>query len=152
MELANFLGPLTLSLTVGPAPPVLELVQNPTARQVTQALLADRSTGRVSSGQRISLASIEALREEDVDGKKHLFFETVSQGSPNFVDGQSQTYRHSLGVIVERDGFFYTLLATAPDRRWGEVEPLFRDTIASFRLTAPTEAYRSPETSALQFW
>ena len=154
-ELANFKGPLTMSLSVGPAPPVLELVgerSSWTARQVAVALLADRSTGRISSGQRISMANLESLREAQVEGSRYLYVETVAQGSPSFVDPQAQTYRHSLGVIAERDGFYYTLLASCPERLWPEVEPLYRSAIDSFRLLTPTDAYRAPDTSALQFW
>ncbi len=54
-------------------------------RQITAALLADRSTGRVSTGQRVSLASIEDVSTAVVDGDTYIFFETVAQGSPNFV-------------------------------------------------------------------
>ena len=154
-ELANFRGPLTMSLTVGPPPPVLELVgerSSWTARQVAVALLADRSTGRISSGQRVSLASLESLREAQVDGSRYLYVETVAQGSPSFVDPQATTYRHSLGVIAEREGYFYTLMASCPERLWPEVEPLFRSAVASFRLLPPTAAYRAPDTPALQFW
>jgi len=154
-ELANFKGPLTVSVTVGPPPPVLDLVGAPeswTPRQLAAALLADRSTGRVTSGQRISLASLEAVTSAVVDGGQYISFETVAQGSPTFVDPTAQTFRHAIGVTAGRDGYYYTLVLTAPERLWAEVQPLFTASVQSFRLTKPTESYRAPDTSSLQFW
>ena len=154
-ELVCFKGPLTASVTVGPAPPVLELLgpqETWTPRQIVSALLADRSTGRVSTGQRVSLANLETVSKVDIDGKAYIVFEAQAQGSPNTVDNKKETYRRQLGVLGQRDSFFYMFLLTAPERLWDEVEPLFIASRASFRLLDPTDAYRSPDTPAVQFW
>ncbi len=55
-------------------------------------------------------------------------------------------------MTAQRGGYFYTFVATCPERLWPEVEGLYRAAVQSFRLTAPTGAYRAPDTSSLQFW
>ena len=156
LELANFKGPLTISLTVGPPPPVLEQLGAPavwTPQQITAALLADRSTGRVSTGQRVSLAALENVTALALDGVDYIRFETVAQGSPNFVDAAAKTYRHTLGVTASRDGYFYTLTATSPERLWPQLESVFKKSIESFKLLPATgPSYRGPDTPSFAFW
>jgi hypothetical protein len=86
------------------------------------------------------------------DGGAFVGFESVTQGSPSFVDPQATTYRHSLGAVLEREGYFYLLLCSCPERIWPELEGLFRKTVDTFRLLPLTADYRSPDTSRLEFW
>jgi hypothetical protein len=107
----------------------------------------------VSSGQRISLATVEGVRTVEVEGATYIFYEAVSRGGPNFIDPKAATYRRAAGVVARRGAYFYTLAASCPERLWGEVEPLFGAALASFRLDAqPGSAFRDPDTSSLQFW
>jgi hypothetical protein len=103
----------------------------------------------VSSGQRVSLASVEDVRVVERGGVSYIFYQAVSRGGPNFVDPKAATYRRSAGVIARRDDFYYTLAGTCPERLWGEVEPLFSATLESFRLedTESDKSYRSPDES-----
>ena len=154
-ELVNFKGPLTASVTVGPPPPVLALLgpqSGWTPKQVVAALLADRSTGRVSTGQRVSMASLESVSAVDVGGAPYFYFETVAQGSPNFVDPKAQTFRRALGVVACREGYYYTMMITAPERLWDECEAGFKASVTSFRLDEKTDEFRAPDTPSLQFW
>ena len=120
-------------------------------RQIVGALLADRSTGRVSSGQRVSLASLEAVRVERRGDQDYIFYETASRGGPTFVDPKAATYRRGAGVVARRGGYFYSLAGTCPERLWPEVEPLFARALDSFRLDAPGPAFRDPS-EGLQFF
>ena len=107
---------------------------------------ADRSTGRVASGQRVSLASVEDVRVDDQSpGGPYIFYDAVSRGGPNFVDPKAATYRHGAGVVARRGEYYYTLSGSCPERLWGEVEPLFKAAFASFRLEEPGRRYTAPD-------
>ena len=75
-----------------------------------------------------------------------------TQGSPNFVDPKAQTFRRALGVVACREGYYYTMMITAPERLWDECEAGFKASVQSFRLDAPTDEFRAPDTPSLQFW
>ena len=65
--------------------------------------LADKATGRVASGQKISLAEVDnAVKEEKEDGTTYYYYEYISQGSPNSKEGEATTYRHARGVTAVR--------------------------------------------------
>jgi hypothetical protein len=154
-QLANFKGPLTLSVTVGPPPPVLELVgasESWTPRQVVGALLADRSTGRVSTGQRVSLAALEEVRSVERDGGSYIYYEARSRGGPSAVDPRAATFRRAAGVVARRGDYYYSLSLSAPERLWPELAPAYAAALDSFRLDAPGPAFRDPDTPALQLW
>ncbi len=108
------------------------------------ALLADRATGRVSSGQRVSLAAVEAIRTEQRGADTYIFYEAVSRGGPTMVDPKAATYRRGCGVVARRGDYFYTLAGSCPERLWPEVEPLFAHALDSFRLNATGAEYRDP--------
>ena len=69
-ELLSFKGPLTTVVTVSNTPPALESkpVKEWTAKRVANAVLSDKATGRVASGQRVSLAEVDNARTEIIDG------------------------------------------------------------------------------------
>ena len=57
-ELISFKGPMTCTVTVGPTPPKL-VGKDPKEwkpKQVADAVLSDRATGRIATGQKVSLA------------------------------------------------------------------------------------------------
>ena len=98
-ELISFKGPLTTVVTVGQLPPKLmnKSEKEWTAKNVANAILADKRTGRVTaSGQKISLAEVDnAVKEEKEDGTTYYYYEYISQGSPNSKEGEATTYRHA---------------------------------------------------------
>lgn len=49
------------------------------ARQVAEQVLIDRSTARITTGQRVSLNSVEAAAREEREGVTYFVFEHVSQ-------------------------------------------------------------------------
>jgi hypothetical protein len=106
----------------------------------------------VSSGQRVSLASVEEVRVVEQAGGAYIFYQAVSRGGPNFVDPKAATYRRGAGVIARRGDYYYTLSGSCPERLWGEVEPLFGAALASFRLEEPGRDFRSPDASPFQLF
>lgn len=48
-------------------------------KAVAEQVLVDRSTGRITSGQRVNLNSVESAGEEERDGLRYIVFEHVSQ-------------------------------------------------------------------------
>ena len=146
-ELISFKGPLTTVVTVGELPP--KLLNKPekewTAKNVANAILADKSTGRVAGGQKISLAEVDnAVKEEKEDGTTYYYYEYISQGSPNSKEGEATTYRHARGVTAVRDGFAYTVSMSTPERFWDEMDEGFDQSIRAFSLDAPGKKYRKP--------
>ncbi|CAL6360254.1 unnamed protein product [Bathycoccus prasinos] len=146
-ELISFKGPLTTVVTVGELPP--KLLNKPekewTAKNVANAILADKATGRVASGQKISLAEVDnAVKEEKEDGTTYYYYEYISQGSPNSKEGEATTYRHARGVTAVRDGFAYTVSMSTPERFWDEMDEGFDQSIRAFSLDAPGKKYRKP--------
>ena len=146
-ELISFKGPLTTVVTVGELPP--KLMNKPekewTAKNVANAILADKATGRVASGQKISLAEVDnAVKEEKEDGTTYYYYEYISQGSPNSKEGEATTYRHARGVTAVRDGFAYTVSMSTPERFWDEMDEGFNQSIRAFSLDAPGKKYRKP--------
>lgn len=151
-ELLSFKGPLTTVVTVSNTPPALEskAVKEWTAKQVANAVLADKATGRVASGQRVSLAEVDNAIINVIDDVPYYYYEYISQGSPNLREPEATTFRHSYGVTVERDGYLYTLSSSAPEIYWDELARGFDETIKSFRLTTPNKKkYRAPGNEGL---
>jgi hypothetical protein len=113
-------------------------------------LLADRATGRVSSGQRISLAAVEGVRVGE-GPEPPIFYEAVSRGGPTAVDAKAVTYRRSAGVVRRRAGYFYTLAYAAPEARFEELRPLLVASLESFELEAPGDEFVDPTDSFALF-
>lgn len=114
-------------MTVGPASGVLKDKPQAewTAREVALTVLIDRSTARLSSGQRTALNDVEDARTEDrgAAGKVYVF-EHLSQGSPTAADRSQETFRHALAATAVRPGmdgtpYLYTLNLSCPEVRAG---------------------------------
>jgi hypothetical protein len=150
-ELLSFKGPLTTVVSVSPIPPALESTTSKewSAKAVANAVLADKATGRVANGQRVSLAEVDNAKAEEIDGDRYFYYEYISQGSPNLREPEATTFRHSYGVTVERGGYLYTLSSSAPEIYWDELSRGFDATVKSFRLTKPTKKYREPGNEGL---
>jgi hypothetical protein len=141
-ELISFLqGPLTATVTVGPAPPKLAKVDQKEwkPRQIAEGVLADRATGRIASGQKVSLAEVESAKKESIDGVDYVYYEYISQGSPNLQEREATTFRHSVGVTAIRGEYLYTCTFSAPESFWDINSDGFEKAIRSFRLTCPEQ-------------
>ncbi len=73
LDLTNF---ITVSMTVGPASGVLKdkPVSSWVPKDVALTVLVDRSTSRVSSGQRVALNDVEEAHKEERGTDKTPFF------------------------------------------------------------------------------
>ena len=150
-ELVSLMDALTVSVSVGPPSGTLRVTkpEDWTAKQLAEQVLLDRSTGRVTSGQRVSLSSVESAHFEEKDGAKYCIYETVSQGSPTLLSSSGTTYRHARAVTVMREGldhepFLYTLTISCPQERWEDLQEPFMRAVESFKLEKPTSGYIEP--------
>ena len=95
-------------------------------------MLADRSTSRVTAGQRVALNSVEDAAAEDRDGQTYWVYNHYSQGSPNLLSPERETYRRATAVTAVREGrndhvpYLYTLNFACPSEIWDDMEPMFR--------------------------
>lgn len=156
-ELLNFDGatPLTMSVAVGPIPPQLRDIpsDNWKPEQVAEAILEEKSTGRVTSGQRVAMSSLEEAELVERNGTKYWLYEHVAQGSPNASEVYSkETYRHSLAVTAMRGDYLYTLNVAAPEKRWASIADGFALAQQSFSLDEPSKSYVPPEKDPWRFW
>jgi hypothetical protein len=158
-ELADLIDAVTVSVSVGPPSGTLKTTPQAewTPRQVAEAVLVDRSTARVTSGQRVSLNIVEDATSVTRDGVTYYLYEHVSQGSPTLASTSRETYRHSLAVTAARQAeggslFLYTLNMAGPQDRWAELETVFRHGTASFTLTSPGPDYVAPDADPWRFF
>jgi hypothetical protein len=151
-ELISFKGPMTATVTVGPAPPKLADVKPEEwkPKQVAEAVLADRATGRIASGQKVSLAEVEFAKSEVIGDTAYVYYEYISQGSPNLAERESTTFRHCSGVTARRGNFLYTYTFSAPETLWDANKDGFEQGIRSFRLVEPNKKkFREPGNEGL---
>ncbi len=158
-ELVSLMDAVTVSVSVGPPSGTLRTTkpEDWTARQLAEQVLLDRSTGRVTSGQRISLSTVESARFEERDGAKYCIYETVSQGSPTMLSSSGTTYRHARAVTVMREGldrqpFLYTLNISCPQERWEDLEEPFMRAVESFKLETTGRDYIAPNQDPWKFF
>ncbi|CAL8470782.1 g10324 [Coccomyxa elongata] len=158
-ELVSFQDRVTISVTVGPASGKLATkpLQDWTAREVADTVLQDRSTARVTTGQRVSLNTIEEAATETRDGHTYWAYEHTSQGSPSLANRSKETYRHSWSVTSHRPGldgkpYLYTLTLSCPDEEWPQLGPLYAQAQQSFRLVDTTEEYVPPDKDPWRFF
>lgn len=156
---------ITVSMTVGPASGVLKSKPQSewTAREVALTVLIDRSTARLSTGQRTALNDVESAKTErrapagGGDGTFYVF-EHLSQGSPTAADRSQETFRHALAATTVRLGqdgetpYLYTLNLSCPEPLWGDMRPQFEAALSQFRLEAPTRDYVAPDKDPWHFW
>eukprot|EP00195_Chlamydomonas_chlamydogama_P003864 CAMPEP_0202921462 /NCGR_PEP_ID=MMETSP1392-20130828/77409_1 /ASSEMBLY_ACC=CAM_ASM_000868 /TAXON_ID=225041 /ORGANISM="Chlamydomonas chlamydogama, Strain SAG 11-48b" /LENGTH=251 /DNA_ID=CAMNT_0049615033 /DNA_START=212 /DNA_END=967 /DNA_ORIENTATION=+ len=149
MDLRNF---ISVSMTVGPASGVLKgkKPEDWKPLEVALTVLIDRSTSRVSSGQRVALNDVEEAHYEERDGAPFWVYEHLSQGSPTPLNPSKETYRHALAVTSVRPGldgtpYLYTLNMSCRQELWDDLLPLFRQAASSFKLEATTNQYIPPD-------
>eukprot|EP00878_Enallax_costatus_P039961 GHUV01045909.1.p1 GENE.GHUV01045909.1~~GHUV01045909.1.p1 ORF type:complete len:346 (+),score=74.22 GHUV01045909.1:367-1404(+) len=143
---------VTVSMTVGPASGVLrdKPQEQWTPREVALTVLVDRSTARLSSGQRTALNDVEESHKEERDGQVYYVYEHTSQGSPTISSLKPETYRHALAVTTTRPGldgapYLYTLNVSCPQSLWDDLAGPFKTAVDSFQLVPTTRSYIAPD-------
>ncbi|KAK9839951.1 hypothetical protein WJX74_001041 [Apatococcus lobatus] len=160
-ELLDLRNSVSVSVSVGPPSGKLKGRQPDDwkAKEVAETILADRSTARVTTGQRVALNQIETSSRQDREGQMYWLFEHSSQGSPNSQQTveSKESYRHALAVTGMRPGlkgtpYLYTLNLSCPEERWDELLPYYQQAIDSFRLVQPNQGYVPPDKDPWRFW
>jgi hypothetical protein len=156
---------VSVTVTVGPAvSPFLrgKPITEWRARDVAEAVLTDRSTGRLSSGQRTALMDVERAATDDnrpAPTGRAWTYEYLSQGSPTVAERGRETYRHAVAVTAARYGddkeappFLWSVSFTCPERLWPDLEAPFKAAAASFALAEPTSKYVPPDRDPWRFF
>nr|GMD89886.1 psbP domain-containing protein 5, chloroplastic [Ipomoea batatas] len=122
------------------------------AKDVADSVLADKSALRVTSSQRLAESSLLDAHSSQIDGDPYWYFEYLVRKSPTKTALESNLFRHYVASTAERDGYMYTLSASAISKQWNQMGPFLEKSVASFRLLAPTESYVPPYKDPWRFW
>ena len=91
-----------------------------------------------------------SAREQVIGDTTYVYYEYISQGSPNLQEREATTFRHSLGVTAIRGDYLYTCTFSSPESFWDINADGFESAIRSFRLTPPNrKKYREPGNEGL---
>ncbi|KAF6251169.1 lumen targeted protein [Scenedesmus sp. NREL 46B-D3] len=126
-------------------------------REVALTVLVDRSTARLSSGQRTALNDVIEAHTEERSGQTFYVYEHTSQGSPTVANPRAETYRHALAVTTTRPGldgkpYLYTLNMSCPQSMWADMADGFKAAVDSFALVEPTNKYTAPDKNPWLFF
>ncbi|KAL2346809.1 hypothetical protein Fmac_000809 [Flemingia macrophylla] len=154
-ERVDFSDNVIISVTVGP--PNLSYIKSTdkskwTAKDVADSVLADRSSLRVTSSQRLEESSVLNTHSSEIDGEMYWYYEYLVRKAPMKLTDESSIYRHYLASTAERDGYFYSISASTVSPRWEKVGPVLEKAVSSFRLLGPTENYVPPYKDPWRFW
>ncbi|KAG6543185.1 hypothetical protein Mapa_015434 [Marchantia paleacea] len=154
-ERIDFRNNVVVSVSVGP-PNFMILKSNETrdweAKDVARSVLADKSTSRMTTGQRVAEISILNSHTEEKDGMRYWYYEYLVQKSPTVTQGGLDVFRHSIAVTAEREGYLYSLNASTLDTNWDKMSAAFKQVISSFQLLPVTEEYVPPYKDPWRFW
>ncbi|KAG2400233.1 PsbP domain-containing protein [Vigna angularis] len=154
-ERVDFIDNVIISVTIGP--PNASYIKSKdkstwTAKDVADSVLADRSSLRVTSTQRLEESSVLNTHSSEIDGEKYWYYEYLVRKAPLRLTDESNTYRHYLASTAERDGYLYSISASTISPRWEKLGPFLEKAVGSFRLLSPTENYVPPYKDPWRFW
>ncbi|TVU35917.1 hypothetical protein EJB05_17824 [Eragrostis curvula] len=138
-------------------------------KDVADCILADRSTLKVTTGQRMTESSVLDAHSTEVEGEPYWYYEYLVRKSPTKSAPEPNLFRHNVACTAERDGYLYSLNASTLSKQWDSVSseyamigykccknehmgPVLKKTVASFRLLPPTENYVPPYKDPWRFW
>ncbi|KAK7311847.1 hypothetical protein RJT34_10255 [Clitoria ternatea] len=154
-ERVDIIDNIIISVTVGP--PNSRFIKSTdkstwTAKDVADSVLADRSSLRVTSSQRLQESSVLDTHSGEIDGEPYWYYEYVVRKAPMTITDKSNIYRHYLGSTAERDGYLYSVSASTISPQWENLGPYLEETVSSFHLLSPTENYVPPYKDPWRFW
>ncbi|KAK7351416.1 hypothetical protein VNO77_10861 [Canavalia gladiata] len=154
-ERVDIIDNAIISVTIGP--PNSRFIKSNdkskwTAKEVADSVLADRSSLRVTSSQRLAESSVLNTHSDDVDGERYWYYEYLVRKAPMKLTEEASVYRHYLASTAERDGYLYSVSASTISPRWEKLGPFLEKTVSSFRLLSPTENYVPPYKDPWRFW
>jgi len=121
-------------------------------KDVADCILSDRSTLKVTTGQRMTESSVLDAHCTEVDGEPYWYYEYLVRKSPTKSAPEPNLFRHNVACTAERDGFLYSLNASTLSKQWESMGPFLQMTVASFRLLPPTDSYVPPYKDPWRFW
>nr|GMD83855.1 psbP domain-containing protein 5, chloroplastic [Ipomoea batatas] len=153
-ERVDIIDNLIISVTIGPLNSQFLKSEKSTwsAKDVADSVLADKSALRVTSSQRLAESSLLDAHSSQIDGDPYWYFEYLVRKSPTKTALELNLFRHYVASTAERDGYMYTLSASAISKQWNQMGPFLEKSVASFRLLAPTESYVPPYKDPWRFW
>ncbi|XP_078432248.1 psbP domain protein (Mog1/PsbP/DUF1795-like photosystem II reaction center PsbP family protein) [Wolffia australiana] len=154
-EHVDMINNVVLSVSVGP--PNSSFLTAPDKnswepKDVVDSILSDKSTLRVTTGQRLAESSVLDVHLAEVDGEKYWCYEYLVRKSPSNIAQAGNLFRHYVASTAERDGYLYSLSASTLSQQWDSMGPLLEKTVASFQLLPPTENYVPPFKDPWRFW
>jgi hypothetical protein len=154
-ERLNIQNNLVVSVSVGPPNTTFLKDSDQSAwdaKDVARSVLTDKSTARMTTGQRVAEISILDAKTEEKDGVRYWYYEYLEQKSPTVRERSLDVYRHSTAVTAEREGYLYSLNTSTSGERWKLFEPMLKESVESFRLEPPTAEYVPPYKDPWRFW
>jgi len=121
-------------------------------KDVADCILSDRSTLKVTTGQRMTESSVLDAHCTEVDGEPYWYYEYLVRKSPTKSAPEPNLFRHNVACTAERDGYLYSLNASTLSKQWESMGPFLQKTVASFRLLPPTDSYVPPYKDPWRFW
>ncbi|KAJ1284336.1 hypothetical protein BS78_03G196200 [Paspalum vaginatum] len=121
-------------------------------KDVADCILSDRSTLKVTTGQRMTESSVLDAHSAEVNGEPYWYYEYLIRKSPTKSAPEPNLFRHNVACTAERDGYLYSLNASTLSKQWESMGPFLQKTVASFRLLPPTENYVPPYKDPWRFW
>ncbi|WVZ69687.1 hypothetical protein U9M48_018435 [Paspalum notatum var. saurae] len=121
-------------------------------KDVADCILSDRSTLKVTTGQRMTESSVLDAHSAEVNGEPYWYYEYLVRKSPTKSAPEPNLFRHNVACTAERDGYLYSLNASTLSKQWESMGPFLQRTVASFRLLPPTENYVPPYKDPWRFW
>jgi len=124
-----------------------------TAREVANAVLTDRSVGRIATGERFNLENIDASAIVDEGGMRYYMYESSRVGAPRTPRPKGgDEVTHAVSATAVRDGFFFSLKFSVPEDAWqAGASDLAKAAVGSFRLVPITQQYRRPDWATVPF-
>ncbi|EEC71094.1 hypothetical protein OsI_02877 [Oryza sativa Indica Group] len=121
-------------------------------KDVADWILAEKSSLKVTTGQRMTESSVLDAHSSDVDGEPYWYYEYLVRKSPTQSAPEPNLFRHNVACTAERDGYLYSLNASTLSKQWESMGPSLQKTVASFHLLPPTENYVPPYQDPWRFW
>jgi hypothetical protein len=154
-ERVDMIHNVVISVSIGPPNPRLLPSKDKSTwdpKDVADCILADRSTLKVTTSQRMTESSVLDAHSTEVEGEPYWYYEYLVRKSPTKSAPEPNLFRHNVACTAERDGYLYSLNASTLSKQWESMGPILKKTVASFRLLTPTEKYVPPYKDPWRFW
>ncbi|KAG8056177.1 hypothetical protein GUJ93_ZPchr0001g33096 [Zizania palustris] len=154
-ERVDMIHNVVISVSIGPPNSRFLLSKDKSTwdpKDVADCILADKSSLKVTTSQRMTESSVLDAHSSDVDGEPYWYYEYLVRKSPTQSAQEPNLFRHNIACTAERDGYLYSLNASTLSKQWESMGPSLQKTVASFHLLPPTDNYVPPYKDPWRFW